>query len=100
MELFGNCHPKMKLIRAGMRSAVREEVMSSGTLLSTLCHEICHHLDYQRFKYSESWHTCGFYERTAALYHHARGTPAKRLFWVRVSGGHWRIDWPQTNHGY
>ena len=43
--------------------------------------------------------TRGFYERTAALYHHARGTPPKRLFWVAVPGGRWRIDWPRTNRG-
>ena len=40
-----------------------------------------------------------FYERTAALYHHARGTPPKRLFCVAVPGGRWRIDWPRTNRG-
>jgi len=38
-----------------------------------------------------------FYERTAALYHHARGTPPKKLFWVPVSGGRWHIDWQRTN---
>jgi hypothetical protein len=32
-----------------------------------------------------------------ALYHHARGTPPKRLFWVEVPGGRWRIDWTRTN---
>ena len=66
---------------------------------STLCHEFCHHLDFQRFEFPDSWHTRGFYERTAALYHHARGTPPKRLFWVSVPGGRWRIDWPRTNRG-
>ena len=42
------------------------------------------------------FHTRGFYERTAALYL-ARGTPPKRLFWVALPGGRWRIDWPRTN---
>ncbi len=40
------------------------------------------------------------YERTAALYHHARGTPPKRLFWAAVPGGRWRIDWPRTNQAF
>jgi len=99
-ELFGDYDPRTKLIRAWMRTAVRKQVTSFGTYLSTLCHEFCHHLDYQKFGYGDSWHTRGFYERTAALYHHARGTPVKRLFWARAAGGRWRIDWPRTNRGF
>lgn len=98
-ELFGDYHPDSHVIRVWMRTAVRKQVTSYGTFLSTLCHEFCHHLDYQRFGYSDSWHTRGFYERAAVLYHHARGTPAKRLFWIKVPGGRWRIDWPRTNRG-
>src|SRR5207247_3348113 len=33
------------------------------------------------------------------VYHHARDTAPKRLFWVPVAGGRWRIDWPRTNRG-
>jgi len=96
-ELFGDYTPETMLIRVWMRTAVRKEVTSFGTFLSTLCHEFCHHLDYQKFEFHDSWHTRGYYERTAALYHHARGTPPKRLFWVPTSGERWRIDWPRTN---
>ena len=85
------------LIRVWMRTAVRKEVTSFGTFLSTVCHEFCHHLDFQKFGFHGSWHTRGFYERAAALYHHARGTPPKRLFWVPVTRGRWRIDWQRTN---
>jgi hypothetical protein len=95
-ELFGDYAPETMLIRVWMRTAVRKEITSFG-FLSTLCHEFCHHLDYQRFGFCDSWHTRGFYERAAALYHYARGTPPKRLFWVPVAGGRWRIDWPRTN---
>jgi len=98
-ELFGDYDPQTKLIRVWMKTAVRKQVTSFGTFLSTLCHEFCHHLDYERFGYRDSWHTRGFYERAAALYHHARGTPPKRLFWVKISGGRWRIDWQRTNRG-
>lgn len=98
-ELFGDYSPESLQIRVWMRTAVRKEVTSFGTFLSTLCHEFCHHLDYQRFKFKDSWHTRGFYERTAVLYHHARGTPVKRLFWVQIRGGQWRIDWPRTQRG-
>lgn len=98
-ELFGDYHPETKLIRVWMRTAVRKRVTSYGTFFSTLCHEFCHHLDYEKFGYRDSWHTRGFYERAAALYHHARNTPAKQLFWIKVSEGRWRIDWQRTNRG-
>jgi hypothetical protein len=98
-ELFGDYNPETMLIRVWMRTAVRKETTSFGTFLSTLCHEFCHHLDYARFGFADSRHTRGFYERTAVLYHHAKGTPLKKPFWVPISGGRWRIDWPRTNRG-
>jgi hypothetical protein len=98
-ELFGDYNPETMLIRVWMRTAVRKEITSFGTFLSTLCHEFCHHLDFKRFEFCDSWHTRGFYERAAALYHLARDTAPKRLFWVPVAGGRWRIDWPRTNRG-
>jgi len=96
-ELFGDYTPETMLIRVWTRTAVRKKTTSFGTFLSTLCHEFCHHLDYKKFGFADSWHTRGFYERAALLYHHARGTPRKRLFWVPMSGGRWRIDWQKTN---
>src|SRR5436853_6105285 len=96
-ELFGDYTHETMMIRVWMRTAVRKEVTSFGTFLSTLCHEFCHHLDFQKFGFRDSWHTRGFYERAAELYHYARGTPPKRLFWVPVTRGRWRIDWPKTN---
>jgi len=98
-ELFGDYHPEAALIRVWMRTAVRKQVTSFGTFLSTLCHEFCHHLDYERFGFRDSPHTRGFYERTAVLYHHARGTPQKRLFWAPMPRGRWRINWARTNRG-
>jgi len=98
-ELFGDYDPSTMAIRVWMRTAVKREVTSFGTFFSTLCHEYCHHLDFQHFKFADSWHTRGFYERAAALYHHARGTAPKRLFWAPIKGGRWRIDWPRTNRG-
>jgi hypothetical protein len=98
-ELFGDYAPESMLIRVWMRTAVRKEVTSFGTFLSTLCHEFCHHLDFQKFGLADSWHTRGFYERAGTLYHHARDTAPKRLFWTPVRGGRWRINWPRTNRG-
>lgn len=98
-ELFGDYDPAKQLIRVWMRTAVRKQVTSFGTFLSTLCHEFCHHLDMASYGFRDSPHTRGFYERAALLYHHARGTPAKRLFWLAMRDGRWRIDWPRTNRG-
>src|ERR1039457_1060819 len=98
-ELFGDYAPESMLIRVWTRTAVRKEVTSFGTFVSTLCHEFCHHLDFKKFGFVDSWHTRGFYERAGVLYHYARGTPLKKLFWVPVAGGRWRIDWQRMNRG-
>jgi len=98
-ELFGDYDPQTMVIRVWMRTAIKKAVTSYGTFLSTLCHEFCHHLDMQLFNFPDSWHTRGFYQRTAVLYHFARGTAPKKLFWVPMAGGRWRIDWPRTNRG-
>ena len=95
-ELFGDYALDSMLIRVWMRTAVRREVTSFGTFLSTLCHE-CHHLDFEKFGFADSGHTRGFYERAGVLYHYARGTSLKTLFWVAVAGERWRIDWQCTN---
>jgi len=97
IELFGDYAIRDALIRIWTRTAVRKQVTSFGTFLSTLCHEFCHHLDCQKFGFVRSPHTRGFYERTGLLYHHARGTPVKKLFWTQLPGGRWRIDWARTN---
>lgn len=98
-ELFGDYDCETSVIRVWMRTAVRKEVTSFGTFLSTLCHEFCHHLDFKKFGFLDSWHTRGFYERAGVIYHYARGTPLKKLFWVPLAGGRWRIDWQRTNRG-
>ena len=93
MELFGDYHPGTTVIRIWMRTAIKKQVTSFGTFFSTLCHEFCHHLDCRKFAYRDSPHTRGFYQRTAELYHHARGTPVRRLVWLKLAHGRWRIDW-------
>jgi hypothetical protein len=98
-ELFGDYDLRKKEIRVWMRTAVRKQVTSLGTFLSTLCHEFCHHLDVQRLGFGDTPHTRGFYARAAVLYHHARGTPMKQLVWVPQRGERWRIDWTRTNRG-
>lgn len=98
IELFGDYASDSMLIRIWTRTAVRKQVTSFGTFLSTLCHEFCHHLDSQLLGFRHSPHTRGFYERVAVLYHHARGTPMKRLVWRRLPGNRWRVDWQRMTH--
>jgi hypothetical protein len=93
VELFGDYSPSSGVIRIWTRTAVRKQVTSFGTFLSTLCHEFCHHLDCQRLGFRQSPHTRGFYSRAGMLYHHARGTPMKPLVWMPMPGNRWRIDW-------
>jgi len=92
-ELFGDYQLETALIRIWMRTAVRERMTSFGTFISTLCHEICHHLDLMQLGFPNSFHTRGFYGRTAVLYHHCRGTPLRPLLWRRIPNDRWRVDW-------
>lgn len=92
-ELFGDYEFDSGRIRVWMRTAVQKRVTSFGTFFSTLCHEICHHLDVVALGFPATPHTRGFYARTACLYHHARGTPPKPLAWIAQGKDRWRIDW-------
>jgi hypothetical protein len=98
-ELFGDYDPLKNVTRVWMRTAVRKQVTSFGTFLSTLCHEFCHQLDFQLLGFRDSPHTRGFYERAALLYHHARGTPKKELCWRRLPGNRFRVDWVRMRNG-
>lgn len=54
-------------ISVWMRTAQREQVVAFRTFVRTLCHEICHHLDYEFFALEETFHTDGFYKRESSL---------------------------------
>ena len=94
-ELFGDYHEDNSLIRVWMRTAVQKRVTSFGTFLSTLVHEFCHHLDIHGLGFPNTFHTRGFYERAAVLYHYSRNTPFRHLAWRSVPRNRWRIDWAQ-----
>lgn len=61
------------------------------TFLSTLCHEFCHHLDVRLFGFADSWYTRRFYERTASLYHLAKGRRASGCSGVRCRADDGRL---------
>jgi hypothetical protein len=95
-EKFGDYTFATTRIRLWMRTAIQERVTSYGCLLSTLTHELCHHLDCVRLGFPNTPHTRGFYERAALLYHEAKGTPLRPLVWKKMSNGTYRIDWGST----
>ena len=55
------------LITLWMRTVARKQVVAFRTFLRTLLHELCHHLDYELYKFSETFHTEGFYKRESSL---------------------------------
>jgi len=94
-ELHGDYTIDTGVLRAWMRTAILGKVTSYRGMLNTLLHEFAHHLDVNRFGWSDTPHTRGFYWRVDALYHLALATPPekrKQLVWIR-SGTRWRIDW-------
>lgn len=72
-ELHGLYKPcsgqRAAIISIWMRTAQQKRVVAFRTFLRTLLHEICHHLDYEYFKFPYSFHTEGFYKRESSLFH-------------------------------
>ena len=70
-ELHGLYEPedggKPATVSVWMRTAARRQVVAFRTFLRTLCHEICHHLDYELYALEETFHTEGFYKRESGL---------------------------------
>ncbi|MEQ1881219.1 MAG: hypothetical protein ABL878_09640 [Burkholderiales bacterium] len=56
-------------IQLWMRTAKHKRIVAYKSYLRTLLHEICHHLDYEFYKFPETFHTEGFYQREASLFH-------------------------------
>jgi hypothetical protein len=54
-------------ISVWMRTARKRQVVAFKSFLRTLCHEVCHHLDYELFALEETFHTDGFYRRESSL---------------------------------
>jgi WLM domain len=95
-ETFGDYDFNSTVIRLWMRTAVQKKTTSYGTLLSTLCHEFCHHLDVVALELPHTYHTRGFYERAAILYHHVQNTPVRSIIWNPHRDGTFSVDWART----
>lgn len=71
-ELHGLYNPeagKDAILSVWMRTAKQKRVVAFRTFLRTLIHEFCHHLDYEYFRFSYSFHTEGFYKRESSIFH-------------------------------
>ena len=70
-ELHGYYEPgegrALARITVWMRTAQRRQVVAFKSFLRTLCHEVCHHLDYELYALEETFHTDGFYRRESSL---------------------------------
>lgn len=62
-----NGGPRRDRVQVWMHTARRRQVVAFKTFLRTLLHELCHHLDYERLKLDDSFHTEGFYKRESSL---------------------------------
>jgi hypothetical protein len=64
-------------ISVWMRTAALVKVVKFRTFLRTLAHEVCHHLDYEHYRLTETFHTEGFYARESALVREVLGEPVR-----------------------
>ena len=60
---------KTAKIQLWMRTAKQKRVVAYKSFLRTLLHELCHHLDYELYRFPETFHTEGFYSRESSLLH-------------------------------
>jgi len=71
-ELFGQCswdeeETRGALVEVWMRTAKRGQAVAFKTLLRTLIHELCHHLDYELHGLDNTFHTEGFFRRESSI---------------------------------
>ena len=95
-ELFGDYDLNDQSIRLWTRTPLMKKWTSSRTILSTLCHEVMHHLDVTLLDFKNTFHTVGFYERSHRLYLATLGHPYYPLKWYSSRGSR-VVNWPETN---
>src|SRR4026207_332738 len=54
-------------LKVWMRTHAKKKPVAKKSFLRTVCHEVCHHLDFFVFDIDPSFHTTGFFRREAAL---------------------------------
>jgi hypothetical protein len=76
-ELHGLYEPEPPPARVTlwMRTAARRRVVAFRSFLRTLVHELLHHLDYELYRFAETFHTEGFFQRESSLARRLLGEP-------------------------
>jgi hypothetical protein len=78
---FGELHglyepePPPARVTLWMRTAARRRVVAFRSFLRTLVHELLHHLDYELYRFEETFHTEGFFQRESSLARRLLGEP-------------------------
>lgn len=55
------------VVTVWMKTAKRSDVVAFRSFLRTMIHEFIHHLDYNLYKFADSFHTAGFFRRESSL---------------------------------
>jgi len=58
---------KRPILRVWMRTAAHERPVAYRTFVRVVMHELCHHLDYDKYTLGDSMHTHGFFARESSL---------------------------------
>ncbi|MGH1347349.1 MAG: hypothetical protein ACRBN8_37655 [Nannocystales bacterium] len=66
---------KRPIIRVWMRTAAHERPVAYRTFVRVAMHELCHHLDYDKYALDDSMHTHGFFARESSLVRQLLGAP-------------------------
>ncbi len=66
---------KTPIIRVWMRTAAHERPVAFRTFVRVVMHELCHHLDYDKYELGDSMHTKGFFRRESSLVKQLLGAP-------------------------
>lgn len=76
-ELHGLYEPEPPPARITlwMRTAAKKQVVAFRSFLRTLVHELLHHLDYELYRFEETFHTEGFFARESSLARQLLGEP-------------------------
>ncbi len=70
---------KRPILRVWMRTAAHERPVAFRTFVRVVMHELCHHLDYDKFELGDSMHTHGFFARESSLVRQLLGTPEEAV---------------------
>lgn len=80
-ELHGlyDPEPSPPRITLWMRTAAKRRVVAYKSFLRTLVHELLHHFDYEVYRFEESFHTEGFFQRESSVARQLLGGPAEAV---------------------